>query len=150
MITPQRLSQVSLFEGFSPEQLAPIAELCQEVTGQQGEVLFWEGEKAERLYILLEGEVSLFVQLTSRPERVTVAVVNQPNAMFGWSGVVAPYHYTASALCEADSRLAVLDGQSLIQRLEENPAMGFVVIQRIAAVISDRLRHTRLALLKTL
>ena len=150
MVTPKMLSQASLFEGLTEEQLTPISDLCEEVTCEQGQVLFWEGDQAEALYILLEGEINIFVQLSSRPERVTVSVINQPYQTFAWSGVVAPYYYTASALCEADCRLIALDGQALMEVLEQDPVMGFVVIRRIAEVIGGRLRNTRVVGLKAL
>ncbi|UCC86636.1 MAG: cyclic nucleotide-binding domain-containing protein [Anaerolineales bacterium] len=150
MITPEILSQARLFDGLTEEQLATIADLCEEVTCQEGEVLFWEGDQAEWLYILLEGEITIYVQLSSRPERVTVSVIKQPYQTFAWSGVVAPYRYTASALCETECRLIALDGQAFMKMLEQEPVTGFVVIRRIAEVIASRLRNTRVALLKTL
>jgi CRP-like cAMP-binding protein len=148
--TSQVLSKVELFEGLSDEQLAAIAELCEEVTCQQGKVLFWESEDAEKLYVLLAGEITIFIQLSSRPERVTMSVINEPGQIFGWSGLVAPFYYTASALCESDCRVLAVDGASLMQALEQDPEMGFVVIRRLSEVISKRMRHTRSALLKTM
>lgn len=150
MVTPEMLSQTGLFGGLTEEQLKAIADISEEITCQHGEVLFWEGDLAEYLYILLEGEVNIFVQLSSRPERVTVSVISQPYQTLDWSGLVAPNVYTASALCEADCRLVAVDGEALMEVLMGDPAMGFVVMQRIAEVMGDRMRNARFALLKTL
>ena len=150
MVTPQMLSQASLFEGLTEEQLKAVAEIADETTCQQGAVLFWEGERAEYLYILLEGEINIFVQLSSRPERITVSALDQPYQTLAWSGLVAPNVYTASALCEKDCRLVAIRGQALMEVLEGDPALGFVVMRRIAEVMSSRMRNTRFALLKTL
>ena len=150
MVTPEMLSQASLFEGLTEEQLKAIADVSEEVKVQHGEVLFWEGDPAELLYILLEGEINLFVQLSSSPERMTVSVISQPYQTLGWSGLVAPHVYTASGLCEADSRLVAIYGQELMELLKGDPAMGLVVMGRIAEVMSSRMRNTRFALLKTL
>ncbi len=140
------LSQAEFFEGLSDAQLASVANLCEETSCQQGEVLFREGHKAERLYILSEGEIHISVQLSSRPERLTMSVINEPGRVFGWSALVAPHHYTASALCETDGRLLAIDGQALMQVLEQDPTMSFVIVQRLTEVIGTRLRHTRIAL----
>ena len=43
-----------------------------------------------------------------------------------------------------------LDGEELMQVLEDDPALGFIVMRRIAEVLSSRARNTRHALLKTL
>jgi CRP-like cAMP-binding protein len=144
------LCQASIFEGLSEEQVEAIVDLCEEVTCQQGQMLFWEGDEAEWLYILLEGEISVYVNLTSRPQRMTVSVISEPQQMVGWSALVAPHYFTASALCEKECRLIAIDGKALMQTLEQDPATGFVVARRINEVISSRMRNTRLALLKTL
>ena len=150
MVTPEMLSQASLFEDLAEEQLKAIADFSEEVKVQHGEVLFWEGDPADLLYILLEGEINIFVQLSSSPERVTVSVISQPYQTLGWSGLVAPHAYTATGLCEADSRLVAIDGEALLEVLKGDPAMGFVVMGHIAEVMSSRMRNTRFALLKTL
>lgn len=147
MIKSQLLSQAEFFEGLSDEQLATIADQCEEVSCRQGEVLFREGHKAKRLYVLVEGEIQISIQLSSRPERLTMSVVDEPGQVFGWPALVAPYQYTASALCETDGRLLALDGQALMQVLIQDPAMGFLIVQRLVEVIGARLRHTRIALM---
>jgi CRP/FNR family transcriptional activator FtrB len=144
------LTQAGLFEGLSEEQLTAIADLCEEVTCQKGEVLFWEGDPAEYVYILLEGEITIYVQLSSSPGRVTVSVVNQPFETLAWSGAVSPHRYSASALCETDCRLLEINGKALMAMLEQNPTVGFVVVRRLAEVISGRLWNTRVSLIKTM
>jgi CRP-like cAMP-binding protein len=141
---------VGLFGGLPESQLAKIAGFCKEMSFQQGERIFDEGEKAERLYILIEGKVSIRVHLTSRPETVTVAVIEGSYNSFGWSGVVAPYHYTAAAFCETDSRVLVLPGIELMEVLKEDPASGITVMRRVAEIIGSRLKNSRAALLKSL
>jgi CRP-like cAMP-binding protein len=150
MITAEMLSQSGVFEGLTEEQLKAVADISEETNCQHGAVLFWEGDLAEHLYILLEGEINIFVQLSSRPGRVTVSVISEPYLPVGWSGLVAPHVYTASALCESDCRLVAIDGEALMKVLEDDPQMGFVVMCRIAEVLSSRARNTRFALLKTL
>jgi CRP-like cAMP-binding protein len=145
VIKSQLLSQAEFFEGLSVEQLATIADQCEEVSCRQGEVLFRVGHKAERLYILSEGEIQISIQLSSRPERLTMSVIDEPGQVLGWSALVAPYQYTASALCKTDGRLLAIDGQALMQVLKQDPTMGFVIVQRLVEVIGARLRHTRIA-----
>ena len=150
MISDQTLSQIDLFEGIPGENLASIAKISEEITCAEGKQVFQEGSSAEHIYILLEGKVAIEVGLTSRPGGVTVAVISQPHLSFGWSGVIPPYHYTASAHCKTDSRLLAIPGQKLIQVLQQEPKSGFVVMQKIAEVIGSRLRNSRITLLKTL
>jgi CRP-like cAMP-binding protein len=150
MITTDALSRFDLFNGLSESLLTEIAVLSEEVSVKQGEFIFREGEKADKLHFLLNGSVALRVKLTSRPESVTVSFVSMPYQSFGWSGIVAPNHYTSSAECDEDSNLLIIPAVPFMKLLEANPESGFKVMQRIAETIADRLRNSRQALIKTM
>ena len=145
MISTQVLSQVDLFAGLSERLLASIAGLCEEFSCVEGEGLFRESEEAKRLYFLLEGRVALQVQLTSHLESLTVTVIDSPGQGIGWSGSIPPHYYTASALCQIDCHLVAINGQELMRLLEQEPARGLVVMQRVVELISRRLRDSRAA-----
>jgi len=150
MITTDVISQFSLFKGLSDSLLKEIAAIGKETSAKKGEYVFREGEKADQLHFLVSGSIALRVKLTSKPEHVTVSFVGKPYESFGWSGVVPPYHYTSSAICEEDSQILVVPGEKFMQILEKHPEAGFIVMRRIAEIIADRLRNSRQALLKTL
>jgi CRP/FNR family transcriptional regulator, cyclic AMP receptor protein len=150
MITTEVLAEIGLFEGLTDEHLGMIASFSEEVFYPAETVIFQEGEEAKNLFLVMEGSIALQLQLTSRPVHITVGIVNQPNESLGWSGVIAPFHYTATARCQADSRMLVIDGSKLMRLLEGAPEVGFGVVCRIAEIISLRLRSSRTALLKTL
>lgn len=150
MIQPEVLSQFNLFDGLPESLLKEIALMGIEVSVKKGDFVFREGEKADKLHFLLNGSVALRVKLTSRPESVTVSFVSMPYQSFGWSGVVAPHHYTSSAECDEDSRLLILPAESFMNLLEQHPEHGFTVMKRIATLIADRLRNSHQALLKTI
>jgi CRP-like cAMP-binding protein len=150
MINIDVLSEFGLFKGLPDSLLKEIAAMSEETSVKKGDFIFREGEKADKLHFLIHGSVALRVKLTSRPESVTVSFVSSPYQSFGWSGIVAPHHYTSSAECEEDSTLMTISAAPLINLLEQNPEAGFKVILRIAEIIADRLRNSRQALLKTL
>jgi len=150
VITTDLLSQFDLFKGLPDTLLKDIAGLAEEVSIKKGEFIFHEGEKADKLHFLINGSIAFRVKLTSRPESITVSFVSSPYQSFGWSGIVAPHHYTSSAECDEDSNLLTIPAAPFAKILEENPESGFKVMQRIAEIIADRLRNSRQALLKTI
>jgi CRP/FNR family cyclic AMP-dependent transcriptional regulator len=150
MISIDELSEVALFEDLSREQLQQIAQLSNEKAIGRGDILFRESDPARYLYILLEGEISLQVQLTSRNQQITVGVIDKDMQGFGWSGVIPPHFFTATAQAMRDSRIIEIDGQALLVVLQEDPLVGFYIMQNIARLISGRLRNCRTALLKTI
>ena len=150
MITKDTLTSFYLFKGIPDDIVEEIAKLCEEKTYKEGEYIFREGERADKLHLLIHGGVALRVNLTSRPDFVTVSIVNQPYQTLGWSGVVPPNHYTASAYCEEDSELIILPAVQFMKILEAHPEAGFKIMLHINEIIADRLRNSRQALLKTL
>jgi CRP/FNR family cyclic AMP-dependent transcriptional regulator len=150
MATNAPLSEFALFQNLPEELLEKVAKIGDEATFSQGDYIFREGDEADKLHFLLNGEIVLKVKLTSRPESITVSAVSQQYESFGWSGIVPPYHYTASAVCEADCKIMTIPGKGFLELLSENPEAGFLVMQRLTELVASRLRNSRQALLKTL
>ncbi|MEB2286798.1 MAG: cyclic nucleotide-binding domain-containing protein [Anaerolineae bacterium] len=150
MITPQLLAQSPLFADLPDEYLARFAALAHEVTCAAGDALFREGEEASRLYILLSGKVNVQVQPTALTDTLTIVSLSTVGQLVGWSGFMPPNYYTASAICQEDSHLLAFDGIAFNRLLEEDRALGFTIMRRIAGVISQRLRTVQGVVLKTL
>lgn len=150
METTVSLNEFPLFRDLPEDLLAKFAAMGEELSFSQGETIFREGEQADKLHFLLDGDILLKVKLTSRPESITVSAVSQCFESFGWSGIVSPNHYTASAVCETNCKILTLPGDKVMKLLEENPAAGFTVMKRLIELVSSRLRNSRQALLKTL
>ncbi len=150
MITPEMLGEFDLFKEVSRDTLKEIAAISETIQLKKGDFVFREGDRADHLHLLVSGSIALRVNLTSRPDSVTVSFVNRPHQTLGWSGVVSPNHYTASAICEEDSGLIAIPSEKFMQILDAHPEAGYKVMLRITAIISDRLRNSRQALLKTL
>jgi CRP-like cAMP-binding protein len=148
MVDTNSLTNLSLFEGVPAEKLEPLAPLCEEIVAKAGDELFCEGCEAEKLYILLEGNVALSMKLTSRPENLVLGVINTYGQTFGWSVIVSANHYTASAEAKKDSRLLAINGKDFKDFLKLDPAVGFKVAMRMVEIVSSRLRYYRV-LIKT-
>ena len=150
MLTPEMLAEFDLFKEVSRETVQAVAAISETVKVKKDGFVFREGEIADKLHLLVSGSIALRVNLTSRPDSVTVSFVNRPHQTLGWSGVVSPNHYTASAICEEDSELVAIPSDKFMQILDKHPEDGYKVMLRITTIISDRLRNSRQALLKTL
>lgn len=150
MLTTELLAEFDLFKEVSRDTLKEVAAIGETIKVRKDDLVFREGEKADKLHLLVSGSIALRVNLTSRPESVTVSFVSRPHQTLGWSGVISPNHYTATALCEEDSELVAIPSDKFMQILDDHPEDGYKIMFRIATIISDRLRNSRQALLKTL
>jgi CRP-like cAMP-binding protein len=148
MVSVKDLSNLSLFEGVPEDCLAELAPKFEEISFKAGENIFCEGCEADKLYILLEGYVSLWMKLTSRPENLVLGAINKYGQSFGWSVIIQAAHYTASADAKEDSRMLAINGEDFREFLEIDKEVGFDVAMRMLEVVSSRLRYYRV-LLKT-
>lgn len=150
MVKSASIAGFPLFKDLSTDVLEKIAAVSDEHAFSEGQTVFREGEKADKLHFLITGGVALRVNIMTKPDSITVSFVSKSNECFGWSGLVSPHYYTASAICDEDSKIMTISGNELLDILASNPEAGFKVMHRIANLVSDRLRNSRQALLKTL
>ncbi len=148
MVTTKELANIHLFEGIPEEKLAEIAPLWEEFDVKAGENFFCEGCQTDKFYILLEGNVTISMKLSSRPENLVLVVINKFGQCFGWSVVSDAQNYTASADAKEASRVIAIRGKDLLRFLNSDPHVGYPVAMRMVEIVSSRLRYFRV-LLKT-
>lgn len=94
-----------------------------------GEVLLKEGERGNRLFVLLEGEVRVY-----RGER-EVARIGAPEALFGEMSALLDIPYSASVVAATPVRALVTDEARAF--IEGNPAIAV----HTARLLARRLYH---------
>jgi CRP/FNR family cyclic AMP-dependent transcriptional regulator len=111
-----------------------------------GEVIFREGEIADRLYLIEEGKVALESQL---PPRGHLAVQELgPNEVLGWSWLFPPYVWHFGARAVEPTRALSFNGAHLLIACERNHEFGYELMKRLAQVLIRRLQATRRQLVR--
>lgn len=150
MITRQRFAQIPLFAGLTEAQLNVLYGLSRGVIYPLHSTLFTEGSRAAHVFILIDGCVSVHVSRTMQAGALVMNTLEQFGQLIGWSGLVPPGEYTATATCIEDSHILVMDVEPVMKALEANPVMGFLVMRQIAQQISTRLQNIERVVMKTL
>jgi len=150
MIDQNKLAGLELFEGLSGEALGTIASISREMSFEPGQVIFSPELQPNRIFLLVEGQVRLTVHASPLPEPVTVAMVETPGQAFGFSSVVGQGHHNSSAEAAGRVKAVAIEGPAFLAYLESDPVVGFVVMTRLARVISRRLAALRRLLLETI
>ena len=148
MIAYDDLKRIEFFADLTEGELRAIQEICKEEGYRAGDFIFREDTPAEHLYVLKNGKVSIDIKVTS-DRYLSVFTVSSFAEPFGWSALVAPFRFSASARCIEDSTIFSIDGKRLMELIERDYRMGFLIMRRIARVISERVRETRLQLIHT-
>ncbi len=129
-------SRRELLDGAARRKLAP------------GEALFRAGDRATKLYILDQGELTIEIHIPNEGARVLQTV--GPGEVFGWSALLEPHIETATARALEPSEVIVVEARPLLHNLESNTRLGVDLYRTLASVIASRLSATRLQLIELL
>lgn len=149
MIPMSSLKQIPLFSFLPEHALERIQGMCEERRYSRGQVIFSEGEAADKLYVLEQGVVAIRIQHRSGGDSAMVAALRERGMMMGWSAVIGPGRYTASAVCMDDVTAIAIDGHQLRQLIHEDCDAGVILLEAIANVIASRLQATRSQIIGT-
>ncbi len=154
--TVDLLAESPFFEVFGPGMLERIADLARLQSVRAGEIFVRAGDEADTLYMLVVGSVQLFfptdeddgsVPTAPEDERyLFVRTISEPGRPIGWSAMVEPYHYRASAIATEDSQLLAFDREWLERLAQEEPEFGVRLMSQILWVLGNRLRESRVRL----
>jgi CRP-like cAMP-binding protein len=132
--------RLTLFDDLDSRQSALLRPLFRPFHEPAGTVIFEQGNLAEYLYIVVEGEVNIRYKPDDGPP-LTVARV-RPQGIVGWSAAIGSPAYTSSAICSQDCQLLGVRGYDLRRLCEQHPETGRVLLERLAALIAVRLHKT--------
>ena len=133
------------FRGMNSEQLAELAAGARSVQFKAGEVLFREGEPADRFYLIEWGSIALEAH---EPADGTMLVQTlRAGDVLGWSWLFPPFvwHFQARAI-EPVSAI-VLSGAHLLIAAERDREFGYELMKRVTQVVIHRLQAARKQLL---
>ena len=106
-----------------------------------GQVIFREGQQADRFFLILKGRVALeaFVPRSGH----TIIQTIEPGSALGWSWLYAPYEWQFSARALDPLETVVFDASRLRGMAEQNHDFGFDIMNRVGKVILESLQGTR-------
>jgi len=133
MVNIDRLRRVDVLLGLTDWELKVVAQFLREQAVPEGVTLFEEGQKADRLFILEEGEVSV------RLPRGESYLIQTPGKIIGWSFLIPPNRYTASGQTVVPSSLLVMQSPDFYYLIHKEPRMGVKVMANLAQVVAGRL-----------
>lgn len=143
MISPELIRRYALFADLDWEQIVALAMAAEEQEAAAGEYFFREGEELNRFYLMVEGKAAIVVELPGQDREVIVGTVG-PGEMFGWSALVAPHSSTAHTRALTRCRVVAFDCRPLREQFERDPRFGYLMMEKAAQVIRQRMRDSRI------
>jgi CRP-like cAMP-binding protein len=126
----ESLKQVPLFSACTKKELEKVARASDEVTMTAGTLIVDQGQTGREAFVILDGDV-----VVKRNNR-KVATLGS-GAVLGELSLLDHGPRTATAICETDCTLLVIEGRRFLGVLDDVPAIS----HKLLASLSDRIRE---------
>ena len=141
------IAEHALFSGLEPRYLDLLAEVAMFKEFAADEVIFREGDPANRFYLILDGEV-VVESPRAKQSPLTVQTIGS-NDVLGWSWLFPPYYWHFDARATKPTKAIFFYGTWLRENCERDHDFGYQMMKRMAAVMVERLQATRKRLAQT-
>lgn len=102
-----------------------------------GEVIFKKGEKGDRMFALMKGEVELFI------DNKRVETIHQSD-VFGEGALVQLNHTRfTTAIAKTDSQIAELNREKFLFLLQETPLFALEIIRSLSSRLYKSFPYNR-------
>lgn len=132
-----RLSETSLLQGFSGDEIRRIADAGYVREVEAGTVLMPEGSDSDSLIVLLEGEAEVLKGKLSRPHRL--AIVGK-GTVLGEIGLLLEVPRTGTVRAISPCQIFLLYRNAFLDLLDEGHSAGFKMCLPISKVLAARLQ----------
>lgn len=131
---PAILAKVPYFAGLAPGLVRALAGMARQRSYGRGEVILWEGDPCEGLYVVLRGRVKVFKR--SGEGREQVLRILGPGRTFNDVPVFDAGPNPGSVAALEPSAIAILPRAKVLALAQQHPAVAMAVIR----VLAERLR----------
>ena len=128
--------------GLSKTEFALLTDCAMVVRFGRGQVIFREGDPANRFYLIEIGRVVLESD-AGNGARVIVDQIGS-GELLGWSWMFPPYTWHFTARAEEPTVAIFFYGTMLREYCERNHSLGYELFKRMSAVMVKRLQAARL------
>ena len=139
--TTEYLSAHEFFYEFSDDLLKFLCECSSTHEIKMGQILFRQGENADKFYVVLNGRISIQMPAIMGPT-LEIQTLDKDQVL-GWSWLISPYKWNFQTKAEEDSELLQFDGVAILARCEQEPKFGYELLKKFAGLMSVGLNAAR-------
>ena len=138
----KQIAAAPFLSGMSDRHVKLIAECACPTRFNQGDVIFREGETANRFYLIERGTVQLEAAVQSGERRVVAGTIGS-GGVLGWSWLFEPYEWQFTARALMETTAMFFYGTVLREHCETDPSLGYQLFKRMSAEMVRRLQSAR-------
>jgi CRP/FNR family cyclic AMP-dependent transcriptional regulator len=131
------LKRCPMFRDLDEEQLELIASMATNEVYEVGESLGRQGRTQEKVFIIEDGLVGIYLELGPMMHRQIQAASNFE--MVCWSAMLAPYRMYSTVRAIETTKVLAFKGLELAQLCQTRPPIGCKINRSVAQTIATRL-----------
>ncbi len=132
--------------GLSEHHVGLLSDCAMRIHFERDQIVFREGETANRFYLIDRGEVVLEAR-ASQGDPVVIDTVRNDD-LLGWSWLFPPYVWHFTARATKPTTAIFFYGTVLREYCEKDHSLGYELLKRMSEVMTRRLQLARGQLLK--
>ncbi|QNM97405.1 Crp/Fnr family transcriptional regulator [Chitinimonas koreensis] len=129
-----------LLRMFDDAAIEILADYMQVYRVPAGKTLLREGEKSDFALLILSGAVNVMKSHADGGQHQIATVL--PGRLIGEMSLIDGEPRFASCVAATNALVAVLARRSVLALLDEHPKLGSLLLMRLTALVSNRLRQT--------
>jgi len=144
----EQLKRIRLYEDLTDGMLEQLLPLAQEQAFAEREIIYEPGSEANHFYSLSTGKVLLQTELASALI-ISLGAIKQGYS-FGWSSLLPGPAHTSLAVCMEPCEVLVMPGDKFKALLDQDHTMGFLIMQKAATILENRLERRTTQFVKSI
>ena len=134
MVESSELLRIPVFAGLPDDQITWFLSQAAEISQKAGETYFREGDPADAMFVILEGQV----QVRGEVGGETVVIALKPGDVSGTLPFSRLKQFPVSARAVTDARVLRFPSSLFTELVQKMPDLA----QRLVALMADRIRET--------
>lgn len=133
---PAALRQADILRGVSAATIEAIAAIARPHVVEEGDTLYAVGDPARSAYVVAAGRLRFTLGGDGRP--AASGSIIPTGDILGWAALLVDQpRRIATVVALEQCRLLEIEGKALLRLLEQDPRSGFIVMQRLAKMITQ-------------
>lgn len=130
---------LEFFAGFAFRDLATLSRYLTYVEVAKGETIFNEGDEGKHMLILIDGRISIY---KAGESGVHLLSYEGKGRIVGEMALLDGERRSASCVADQPGQMLTFSQESLDRLAREHPGVAYLFMQRLARLLSRRLRRT--------
>ncbi len=127
--------KIELFEELSQSENNRLYEISSIKNYNKGNIVFYEGDKPDKLHLLLDGIIKVY-KVDSKGNEVVMHFF-QPQTLIAETAHMQNINYPATAICETDCQLIEIDYELFEKEFLRNPDISFKIIESLSKKVKS-------------